>query len=299
MTEVGLGGSTTDYTMVDLLQDEVSKVKKRLPKNYDGVAKFLAIMRPVIELTMMNCGDWTDQFEPTGKGRPRVSHTTLMLIMILAKMQKVSYRQIERMINSHPNWLHALKVEKCPSHARLSTFRKEKGAPFFKNFFDKLLELMDRYELVKGEALIVDSAPIKASMNFARANSTPKINTELVKEFFNEIDVSPATSRLNCGTTNRKYSPASLIRFFMFEKLGNFLSTSQALKFVENHPNIGKILGFPWKRVPNQSTFTYFKNQYGDVPELLLPLVDDVIEFLESSETAPEGSEENFFLWDL
>jgi len=45
------------YGALDLLRDEIEKIKKSIPKNYDDIAQFLAISRPIVELVMMNCGD--------------------------------------------------------------------------------------------------------------------------------------------------------------------------------------------------------------------------------------------------
>lgn len=49
----------------------------------------------------------------------------------------------------------------------------------------------------------------------------------------------------------------------MFEKLGGFISTAQALKFLEKNPNVAKILGFTNGQVPTQPTFNYFKKTHG------------------------------------
>ena len=140
MTETNLDYTSKHYQMVNLLQDEIEKVKKKIPKGYDTIAQFLAISRPIIELTLMNCGDWTDQMQQVRPGKPALSHVSIMLILLLSKMRNVSYRQIEREINDHPSWLHALNLSKAPSHAKLSTFRKEKGESFFKEFFDKFIQ---------------------------------------------------------------------------------------------------------------------------------------------------------------
>jgi len=54
-----------------------------------------------------------------------------MLIHILTSIINVSYRQIERELNSHHIWLKALKIDKTPSYLRLNTFRNEMGESFF------------------------------------------------------------------------------------------------------------------------------------------------------------------------
>ncbi len=283
---------------LSFLQEVIEKVKKTIPKSYDSIAEFLAISRPIVEMTLMNCGDWTDQMEQKGPGKPAFSHTSLMLIHVLCKMRNVSYRQIERELTAHPSWLKALQLPGCPSHSTLSAFRSEKGEPFFKDFFDKVTDLLHRYQLVNPEEVIVDSAPILASMNFARANTTPKINLDRVKEFFTRVDVSPATRSLTIGRKG-KYGLEAIIRFFVFEKLGGFLSTSQALKFVEDNPEIAKILGFEKDQIPSQPVLSYFVKAHGPIPSLLRPVVDAVTEFFEDCEATPEDTDIDFFFWSF
>jgi hypothetical protein len=280
MSETEQATKMRPYGILDLIQDRVNLVKSKIPKNFDSTAEFLAITRPIIEVVLMNCGDWSDQFESTGRGKKPISHASLMLIHILSKIKRVSYRHVERELNEHPSWLRALKLDKAPSHSKLSTFRKEMGDAFFKSFFDNLTALLHRLDLIKGSSITIDSAPITASMNFARANTAPKINIERVREFFTSIDLSPALRLLNVSR-KRKYSPESLLCFFMFEKLGRFLSTAQALKFLEKNAEVAQILGFKNGQIPSQATLNYFKKTQGSVPDLLKPLVDGVTEFFE------------------
>ncbi len=289
---------TESSDILSFLHEEIEKVKRRIPKSHDSIAEFLAISRPIVEMTLMNCGDWTDQIEQVGPGKPSFSHVSMMLIHVLCKMRKVSYRQIERELNAHPSWLKALQMTEAPSHSTLSTFRTEKGEQFFKDFFDKITDLLYRYNLVNPEEVIVDSAPIIASMNFARANTTPKVNLEHVREFFTAVDVSPAIQALNIAR-KRKYSPEAIVRFFMFEKLGGFLSTSQALKFLEDNPEVAEILGFKRELIPSQPTLSYFLKTHGPVPHILRPMVDAVTEFFEDCEATPEDMDIDFFFWNF
>lgn len=284
------------YGILNLIQDEIIKIKNAMPPHFDSIAQFLAISRPIVEVILMNCGDWMDQIEHKGPGKKPFSHASLMLIHILAKMVNVSYRDIERVLNANPNWLKALKLEKAPSHSRLSTFRTNMGHSFFKHFFYSLTSLLNRLGLIKGQGAIVDSAPILASMNFARSNVQPKLNIERVRAFFTSIDVSPAIKALG-NKRKRKYNPEAIIRFFMFEKLGGFISTSQALNLVNSQPEIAEILGFQKGIVPVQATFTYFIKKYGSVPELLGPMVDGVTKFFDTCEATPKDSDIDFFFW--
>ena len=55
--------------ILDVIRHEIEKIRRSMPKFYDGIAQFLAISRPIIEVVLMNCGDWTDQFPKEGRGK--------------------------------------------------------------------------------------------------------------------------------------------------------------------------------------------------------------------------------------
>jgi hypothetical protein len=298
MAQIEEKPASKGFGPLDLVRDEIEKIKKNIPKTYDDIAKFLAISRPIVEVVFMNCGDWTDQVKPQGPGKRPFSRVSLMLIHILVKMIDASYRDVERVLRAHPAWLKALKLKKAPSHARLSTFRTEMGDSFFKNFFYELTALLSKLGLIKGEGTIADSAPILASMNFARANAMPKINVERVKEFFASVDVFPAIKALNI-TRKGTYDPAAMIRFLTFEKLGGFLSRAQAIKFVKNDPEVAKSIGFVGGAVPSQPTFNYFAKVHGSIPTLLKPLVESVTEFFDACKATPNESDIDFFFWSV
>jgi len=298
MTESEIKSDKKSYRILDLLQDEVNKIKKNLPKSYDSRAKFLAIMYPIVEVVLMICGDWTDEVEKTGRGRKPISHTSLMLINILAKMLNVSYRQVVRELSEHPNWLKALKLNKAPSHNKLSEFRTEMGASFFKDFFYVIRDLLHDLNLIRGEGGIADSAPISASMNFAKANAKPKIDESRVKEFFEGVDISPAINKLKI-TRKSKYPPESMLKFFLFEKLCGFLSRAQALRFLKENPWVAELLGFINGKIPSQATFTYFTKKQGEISKLLKPMVDIIAEFFECSDSIPAAPKKDLFFWSI
>jgi len=296
--EIELDSKATRYDAIAFLRDEVERVKSKLPKSFDPIARFLAISRPIVSVVLTNCGDWTDEVKREGPGKKPISHVSLTLIHMLAKALGVEYRQVERELKIHPTWLKALKLKKAPSHARLSTFRTEMGESFFKAFFDNLTELLRKFNLIQSGGAIIDSVPILASVNFAKANATPKINVERVREFFSSVDVDLAVRALDISRKT-KYNPASFIRFFTFEKLGGFMSTAQALQFVQLHQEVAEILGFKNGQVPSQPSFNYFKNKHGSVPDLLTPLVDDVTDFFERCKATPEDIDIDFFFWSF
>jgi hypothetical protein len=210
-----------------------------------------------------------------------------------------SYRQVERVLNAHPNWLKALNLDKAPSHTTLSKFRTKMGSEFFDAYFHELTELLDELGLIKeGEDAIIDSAPVEASQNFARSNAGIKINEERLQEFFRAVDFAPAV-RLIAPACNkgrpRKYSNEVILKYVAFEKLCGFLSRNQAIKHLKEHPSIARIVGFQNGDVPSSSTIKTYLKRIPPIPWLMRALVDPITEFFESHPAHDEHDPLSFF----
>ncbi|MHA1251698.1 MAG: hypothetical protein ACTSRP_17035 [Candidatus Helarchaeota archaeon] len=118
---------------------------------------------------------------------------------------------------------------------------------------------------------------------------------ERIKDFFSNIDVSIAIKALNI-TRKSKYDPSAIIRYFMFEKLGDFKSTAQTLRFVKDNGPLAELQGFSSEIIPNQATLNYFTKKYGTVSQILRPLVDQVIKFFYNSDMVPDENDMDLFL---
>jgi transposase len=268
-----------EYTLT-----QIEKIKKKLPKSYDNIARLLAVSRPVVELIFHERGIEDSEPAAHSKGRPKLSTVTLVLVHLFAKtIISDSYRHFERTLNAHPLWLKALGLTKSPSHTTLSKFRAKMGATFFDTVFRELTELLFALGLLKkDEQVIIDSAPIEACQNFARSNAGLRINEERLQEFFDTIDITPALNLIApAGSQGRKaeYTNEVLLKFVMFEKLCGFLSCSQALKHLKTHPNAAKILGFESTSLPSSVTITNFLRRIPPIPWLMRVLIEPMTEF--------------------
>jgi hypothetical protein len=290
---------------VKFLFGEMDEIKHKLPKFYDPTACLLAVSRPLVEMTLCNCG-LSDKFiQSKMVGRTPLSNVTLMQIHILATIKPIgSYRQVERTINSYPSWLHALQLSKAPHHSTLGKFRKNLGESFFSTFFNELLKIIIDAGIINTEqnALNIDSAPFNACMNFARANSGVKLDCVRLKEFFNYIDFSPVLTGPSIENTGKKrmYTNEMLLKFILYEQLGGFLSRSQALRHLKKHPKVAQIIGFPFGKIPTAPTISNFSKQFTDITTLIIPLRDQIVSFF-SDENATLNFEQfpTFFLEDF
>lgn len=279
---------------------EIKKVKKSLPKSYDKVARLLALSRPVVKLVFHRMNYQEPRSPANARGRPRISEKSLLLIHFLAQtFISDSYRQMERKLNSHPNWLKALELDKAPHHTTLSKFRTRKGAEFFDSFFHELTALLFKFNLIKeGDDAIIDSAPVEASQNFARSNGGVTIKKDRVKRFFDAVDFTPAVQLIapacNRGR-KRKYSNETILKFIAFEKLCGFLSRSQALKHLKNHPETAELIGFPHDDVPSSSLISTYLNRIPPIPWLMRVMVDPITDFFAAQPEYDERDPLSFF----
>ena len=280
--------------------EQIEKIKKKMPKSYDNIARIIALSRPVVDLVLFKMNYHEPERAPNSKGRPNIPITTLLLVHLMSQtMISDSYRQTERILNAHPTWLKALNLKKSPSHATLSKFRKAMGFEFFDAYFHQLTELLFAFGLIKeGDDVIIDSAPIEASQNFARSNAGIKINEGKLKEFFNTVDFTPAVKLIapacNRGR-KRKYSNEVILKFIAFEKLCGFLSRSQALTHLKKHPGAATIVGFNASDIPSTSTISNYLKRIPPIPWLMRAMVDAITEFFESQTEYDDHDPLSFF----
>lgn len=275
-------------------------IKKKLPKSYDKVARILALSRPIVKLVLYEMGYQEAPKISHSKGRPQISTTTQILIHLLSQtFISDGYRQTERLLNAHPTWLKALKLNKAPSHTTMSKFRTKMGAEFFDTYFHELTRLLHGFGLIKeNEPIIIDSAPIKASQNFARSNAGMKIDETKLQQFFNAVDFTPAVKLIapacNQGR-KRMYSNEVMLKYIAFETLCGFLSRNQALTYLKKHPGAATILGFTANDIPSASLIHTYLQRIPPIPWLMRVLVEPITEFFDAQEEYDDSDPLSFF----
>lgn len=280
--------------------EQIKKIKKKIPNSYDPIARILALSRPAVELVLFEMGYQEPEQAPNSRGRPRIPTTTLILIHLLSQtMISDSYRHTERILNAHPTWLKTLKLKKAPNHTTMSKFRKKLGSEFFDTYFHQLTDLLFALGLIKeGDDAIIDSAPIEASQNFARSNSSIKINEEKLKKFFNTVDFTPVV-RLIAPACNRgrsrKYSNEVILKYIAFEKLCGFLSRNHALTYLKKHPGTAKIVGFPNGDIPSTQSINNYLKRIPPISWLMRVMVGPITEFFESQAEYDDNDSLSFF----
>ena len=173
------------------------------------------------------------------------------------------------------------------------------GAGFFDAYFHELPKLLIGFGLIKeGESIIVDSAPIKASQNFARSNAGIKIDEQKLRQFFNAVDFTPAVNLIAPAChqgRKRKYSNEAILKFIAFEKLCGFLSRNQALTYLKKHPSAATIIGFPANDIPSPSMINAYLQRIPPISWLMRVLVEPITEFFDAQEEYDDNDPLSFF----
>jgi len=290
-------GATGIAYPLGLLAEEINRVRRTLPATYDAVATILALARPIVEVTFIECGVLEPEARPFPYGGVPLSPISLMLIHLLAKVGTIKhYRQVCRELDAHSSWLKALRLAKAPHHSMLYKFRKKMGPAFFKLFFHKLTALLVAFGLVKGDdAAIIDSAPVEARMNFARANVLPRLDLARLQEFFATVDFTPAMAVWEAAHPSKrgrkpKFAALAMIKYLAFEQLAGFLSRSKGPKYVKKHPDVAALLGFPAGKKLTDQNISAFVRRGPPLADLLAPIAGAVAKFF--GEVPPQGNEE-------
>ena len=173
------------------------------------------------------------------------------------------------------------------------------GVEFFDTYFHQLTELLFGFGLIKeGGEVIIDSAPVEASQNFARSNSGIKINEERLKNFFDTVDFTPAVKLIAPPSNHgrkRTYCDELILKFIAFEKLCGFLSRSQALTHLKKHPGAANIVGFNNGVIPSIATINNYFKRMPPIPWLMREMVGPITEFFESQADYDDHDPLSFF----
>ncbi|MEX2718356.1 MAG: transposase [Candidatus Sigynarchaeota archaeon] len=213
---------------------EAKRVREKIPRDYGPIARFFVIMRPFVRVFLLARWDWSKgRYRKGIPGRVPIPKESMLLIHLISHLGIIrSYRQVCEEIAQHEDWMRALKTKKAPDHTTLCRFRKEAGPELFDEFFAfSIVVLKQAGGLTADTGVIVDSAPIEACVNFARANKRIKIDEARMTDFLEKIEISRADvlyPRKKKGGTR----PSAIISLLMIFYLCRFLSRSQMLREV-------------------------------------------------------------------
>jgi len=289
--------------LLEILKDDLAHVLKNIPKGWDAGARLLALARPIVEAVAISCDGFINDKvrEPGQRGPIPDSRISLLTIELFAHLWFLgSYKNACEFIGNNSNWMKALRLRRKPNDTTLCHIRSELGEAFFKQFFMQITKLLIAFGLLAADTeLVVDSAPVHANMNFARANTMLTLNEAQLEALFKTLDLTLVKDVLTARgvkiTGKRKYPIDALIRVIVLECVGGFLSRSQTLKYLKKNDPMATIVGFDPQVIAPDSIMTTFLKTAPSPIEILRLLHPQLVMFFHL-EASVDQDDPLFFL---
>lgn len=132
----------------------------------------------------------------------------------------------------------ALGFEKVPSHQTFSYFKRERlSIELLDDIFNALRDYLVKLGVIDFSSVIIDSAPIIAFINLAKANREVKLNDSLSCILFKDPAYQALAKKLIAQLNYKKSFPEhvkkrlSCLNFVVLYELGGFLSHAKVAKY--------------------------------------------------------------------
>lgn len=225
-----------------------------------------AILAPFVEM-LENLYDW----HPGMRGPGPYPPIAMFKAVLFGKLNNnMSDRHLERHLLRHPEIAHALGFEGVPSHLTFSYFKRERlTVDLLEVAFNALREHLVRLGAVDFESVTIDSAPVRASVNLARANQEVKLNEPLTCELFRDTSYMALAEQLVATLNYKKATPAHIqtrlcsLNLVVLSELGGFLSQNKVGKYLtkKKHATVLAALAGGSTRLPSEPTVSNFKKK--------------------------------------
>ena len=218
---------------------------------------------------------------------------------LFAKLNNdIPYRALQREMYRNEELSEAFGFKKVPSHQAMSDFRKRLGKDRLDEIINHVIKTAIEMNLTDTKEIIIDSAPIKTFVNFAKANKTPSFDIEKIKDLYRHLNLKELVSRFNLELRS-PYSLESYIAFKILSELGGFISFNSAYNFVKKSKELQEIFQFISK-FPVQVTIktNLFKlESQSRYKELMDEIIKRIIKFfhVESNSLPDEMNDLKYF----
>jgi len=196
--------------------------------------------------------------------------------VLYAKLNKnMSDRELERHLLRNPQLAGALGFDKIPSHQTFSYFKRERlTIEILEEIFNALRDHLVDLGIIDFSSVTIDSAPIIAFANLAKANREVKLDDSMAYMLFmDETYRLLAQQLIGCLGYKRSFPKhvkkrlACLNTLILYE-LGGFLSYAKVSKYLEKKQrlNLQQAVSSD-TQLPSEPTFSNFKKRFQAVVE--------------------------------
>ncbi len=216
------------------------------------------------------------EWKPGTSGMRPYPPVAVFKAILYAKLNKnMSDRELERHLlrNSHVAW--ALGFNKVPSHQTFSHFKRERlTIELLENIFNILRDYLVDLGLIDFSSVTIDSAPIIAFANLAKANREVKLDDSMARALFKD-GAYQFLARQLIGCLGYKSSfpehvqkRLTCLNMIVLYELGGFLSQAKVSKYLTKklHFLLLQEASFS-SQLPSAASFSNFKKRFQETIE--------------------------------
>jgi len=211
------------------------------------------------------------EWKPGMSGMRPYSPVAIFKAIIYAKLNKnMSDRELERNLLRNPHVAEALGFDKIPSHQTFSHFKRERlTIDLLEEIFNILRDYLVDLGVIDLSSVTIDSAPIIAFANLAKANREVKLDdlmaTALVEDDLYQFLAHQLLGRLGYKTSLPAHVKKRLacLNMLVLYELGGFLSYAKVSKYLKKkkHMLLQQAVSSGAK-LPSEPTFSNFRKKF-------------------------------------
>ena len=218
------------------------------------------------------------KWRPGMRGPGPYPPVAMFKAIVFAKLNKnMSDRGLERYLIRHPDVGVALGFDKIPSHQTFSYFKRERIST---GLLDEIFNAMRDHLVAAGwvdfSSATIDSAPVKANVNLAKANKELKLNDGLAGALLDDPEYKSLATAVVQILPYKRSSPALLQRrvaclnLVVLYELGGFLSHTKVKRYLEKEERASLLASAcPGGSIPSAVMMSTFKKHLSAVVDTM------------------------------
>jgi len=211
------------------------------------------------------------EWKPGMSGMRPYSPIAIFKAILYAKLNKnMSDRELERNLLRNPHVAKALGFDKIPSHQTFSHFKRERlTIEFLEDIFNILRDYLVDLGVIDLSSVTIDSAPIIAFANLAKANREVKLDdlmaNALVEDNLYQFLAYQLLGRLGYKTSLPEHVKKRLacLNMLVLYELGGFLSYAKVSKYLKKRKHVFLQQAVSsGAKLPSEPTFSNFRKRF-------------------------------------
>ena len=211
------------------------------------------------------------EWKPGMSGMQPYSPVAVFKAILYAKLNKnMSDRELERHLLRNPHVVGALGFNKVPSHQTFSHFKRERlTIELLEEIFNVLRDYLADLGIIDLSSVTIDSAPIIAFANLAKANREVKLDDSMARALFEDETFQFLAQQLMGQLGYKTSLPGHVkkrlacLNMLVLYELGGFLSYAKVSKYLKKkqHVILQQVIS-SGTMLPSEVTFSNFRKRF-------------------------------------